>query len=91
VLHVLDTDTISALQRGNGSIVARRRALPTADVAVTVIYYQEQVAGWLTAVNRHGDGPQLVRVFANLQATIAFYSALRVLPYDAGSSPKASV
>ncbi len=77
--------SISALQRGNAGVVARRRAVPEADVVVTVVSYQEQIRGRLEMINRHAGGPRLVQAFANLQATATFYDAFTVLPYDAAA------
>ena len=85
MLYVLDTDTISALQRGNAGVVARRRAVPEADVVVTVVSYQEQIRGRLEVINRHAGGLRLVQAFANLQATATFYEVFTVLPYDAAA------
>ena len=88
-LHILTPQvegvwrSISALPRGNAGVGARRRAVPEADVALTIVSYQEQIRERLEVINRHAGGPRLVQAFANLQVTAAFYEVFTVLPYDA--------
>ena len=43
-LHVLDTDTLSLLQEGHATAVARVAACPPEDLAITVISVEEQLS-----------------------------------------------
>ncbi|MCB0138103.1 MAG: type II toxin-antitoxin system VapC family toxin [Caldilineaceae bacterium] len=79
---VLDTDHVSLLQRGNPAIVTRMQGIEPTDCAVTVITQLEQVQGRLAqihSIKQEADAPARFRL---LQATIAFYRDIIVLPYS---------
>ncbi len=80
--YVLDTDMISALERFNQDVLARVQALPRTDVFVTIVSYQEQTAGQLSALNRQLKPDALIVAYDELARTLQFYRDANVLPYD---------
>ena len=80
--YVLDTNIISALQRLNRDVLARIQILPPTDVFVTIVSYQEQTAGQLSALNRQLKSDALIVAYEELARTLLFYRAANVLPYD---------
>jgi len=82
-LWVLDTDTVSLIQRG--SEVLRQRLLTTLpeQIAVTAITLFEQLRGRLADVNRAREGTsQLLQAYRRLQETVLHYCNVTVLPFD---------
>lgn len=69
--YVLDTDTLSLLQRGNPVVGAhvRRRA---DEVATTIVSVEEQLSGWYALLRRAKTARQLVPVYQRMQDTIRF-------------------
>ena len=85
-LYILDTDHISLLQRGNAEVTAYLQQVILEQCAVTVISLAEQLQGRLSqfhSTRTEADVPHLLRL---LQATLAFYQGIPVLPYDEQSA-----
>lgn len=80
--YVLDTDTISALRRGNRGVLTRVMTVPTSDVFVTIVSLHEQIAGRLSVLNRPLQPPELVEAYERLSQMLDFYAAANILPYN---------
>lgn len=80
--YVLDTDVISALQRTHPLIIARLRTLPPSELFVTIISFEEQIAGRLNVLNKQLTGTQRIEAYLRLRQTLDFYAAANVLLYD---------
>ena len=80
--YVLDTDTISALERGDRGAVARKQIVPPSDVFVTIVSMQEQVAGRLSVLARPLTRAKLIEAYQRFSQVLDFYASAKVLPYD---------
>ncbi len=80
--YVLDTDTITALQQLDPSVLARVQALPRTDVFVTIVSYQEQMEGRLSTLNRQFRPIALIVAYERLAQTLFYYRIANVLAYD---------
>ncbi len=56
---LLDTDTISLLQHNHPKVLHNLSTHPDVDVFISVINVQEQLAGWLSAINQARTPPQI--------------------------------
>ena len=81
--YILDTDHVSLLQRGHPQVVANLARIELANRAVTVVTVAEQIQGRLAVIRRATVETAAASAFERLRETIAFYLAVRVLPYDA--------
>jgi predicted nucleic acid-binding protein len=55
--YILDTDTLSLLQRGHPKVLQQCRARPHADLAIMVISVEEQLTGRYTRSGKPGIQP----------------------------------
>lgn len=84
-MYLLDTDHISALQRGGES--ARRLALrlaedPSQEVAVTIVSYEEQTRGWLAYIARATTVQEQVAALRRLRQHLEDYCAVPLIDFD---------
>ena len=54
--YVLDTDTLSLLQRGNPVVGAHFSRYHADEVATTIVSVEEQLSGWYTLAEAGQDG-----------------------------------
>lgn len=80
--YVLDTDTITALQQLDPSVLARVQALPRTDIFVTIVSYQEQMEGRLGTLNRQFRPVPLIVAYEKLAQTLFYYKGASVLAHD---------
>ncbi|MFB1490216.1 MULTISPECIES: type II toxin-antitoxin system VapC family toxin [unclassified Thiocapsa] len=81
-LLVLDTDHLSLFQRGNTALLPHIRAIPPAQIAISIVSVEEMLQGRLAQVRRAGIGEDRIRAYAWLEKTLTFVRAFRVLPFD---------
>lgn len=86
IRYVLDTDTTSALQRGQPEVRRRLEALDRRTVASTIVTLFEQLRGRLAEVNRAGDEMRLRTALQRLLETQQYFCVNTVLPFDTGAS-----
>lgn len=83
---VLDTDHISELQdpdSARGSRLSQRLGgVGAVTIAVTIISYEEQMRGWLAAINKLPAGDRQVAAYDSLAEILAFYQRWRLLRFD---------
>ena len=85
-LQVLDTDTVSLIQRGREIVRRRIESVPPEQIAVTVITVAEQMRGRLADIHRAREGtPTLIYAYQRLRKTVDYYCNLTVLPFDAAA------
>jgi tRNA(fMet)-specific endonuclease VapC len=94
-LYVLDTDTLSLLQRGNQAICRQIAAHSNAEFAVSVISVEEQLSGWYTVIRQAktkakiavlgavcDPNTKIARAYTDLSACVESLAKLRVLPFN---------
>ena len=80
---------MSLLQRGGAEsqrIVARLRALPPDDVAVTVISFEEQTRGWLAHIAQQTATVNQVRAYDELKRLLQSYCFIAVVDFDSAAA-----
>jgi tRNA(fMet)-specific endonuclease VapC len=91
-VFVLDTDHLGIIQNRTepefSNLNGRMRQHRLGDFFVTIVSFQEQVAGWSLYIQRARDVRGLVRGYAMFQRVLADFAKLNVLPLtsDAGSA-----
>jgi len=82
VIYVLDTDHASLYQRGDAQVGERLRHLIPNEVAITIVSYEEQIAGRLAVARRAQTVDERVIAYRWLQLTLDFYCRMPVLPFN---------
>jgi tRNA(fMet)-specific endonuclease VapC len=86
--RVLDTDIVTYHQAGREAVLRRLRVVPPELIFTTVVTMREQLRGRLAAVDKAAEGAALVRAYAHLQHTVAYFHRVRVLPFDDAAAAK---
>ncbi|QEH38885.1 hypothetical protein OJF2_74950 [Aquisphaera giovannonii] len=85
-MFILDTDHVSLLERGEGReadrLKARLRGLDGADVAVTIISFEEQTRGWLAYLARARGLSRQGEAYARLTRLVENDRAIPLLDFD---------
>lgn len=82
---VLDTDTLSIVQRATGPAYGRLVSrLDAADdeVAVSIVSFEEQMRGWLAYIARAASSNQQIDGYAKLHALLDDFATRPVLDFD---------
>lgn len=80
-LYVLDTDTLSLLQRGHDAVQRKVAAVSWSDLATTIITVEEQLTGWTAALRKAKEAEDIARIYARFTATVEALSGLRILSF----------
>jgi tRNA(fMet)-specific endonuclease VapC len=82
---ILDTDVLTILQRdeskGKAAIRGRRSRMNPAEVATTIIAYEEQARGWMAYVAQARPGRADVAAYTKLMRHLEDYRTINVLPF----------
>jgi tRNA(fMet)-specific endonuclease VapC len=82
---ILDTDTLTHVQRRSGSeyerLAARLDEFPPEQICTTVVSFEEQLRGWLAYVAKARDDERLTRGYAKLLALLEDFSERPVLAF----------
>ena len=81
-LHVLDTDTLTLLAKGDAMVRARVAACRPDEIAIAVITVEEQLSGWYRLLRRAKDPAALARVYDELALAVKSLSALPILSFS---------
>jgi tRNA(fMet)-specific endonuclease VapC len=84
-LFVLDTDSLSLLQRGHPQVSQRCAAQQPGELAITVISLEEQISGWYRLLRQAKQPDDLARAYQNLIDTIQFLARLPILPFQSAA------
>jgi tRNA(fMet)-specific endonuclease VapC len=85
MIVLLDTDHFSILQyqdRFAPALQQRLDKLPSDDIRVCIVSFQEQARGWLSYINSARKPEQILRGFLHLQDLLRHYHAHQILPFD---------
>lgn len=63
-MYILDTDHTSLYQQGHSALGRRLQQLPPNQLAVTVITFEEQVAGRLAMIHKARNAQQRIQAYA---------------------------
>ncbi|MBD2164262.1 type II toxin-antitoxin system VapC family toxin [Calothrix membranacea FACHB-236] len=85
--YLLDTDHISFLQRRSGSeftrLIERMGQHSSADFALSIISFHEQVLGAHNFINRAQTNADMIRGYALLLVTLQGFATAPILSFDA--------
>ena len=85
-MFLLDTDHLGIVQRRSApehaNLMHRMRQHSLEDFFVSIVSFQEQVAGWSAYIRRARGLEELVRGYAMFQAILADFAGMNVLPFD---------
>ena len=80
--YLFDTDTLTLMEQGHGVVLQHIKNHPISDIAVCTISLQEQMLGFLAAVNRARDPAKLARAHDLLVTRLLpAWSRFSVLPF----------
>ena len=87
---VLDTDHLSAFERGSGGGTAfRARLLAASDEAVaTIISAEEQLRGWLARIHALRSVHDQIAAYTKLQQRLAFHAEWTLPPWTKGAADR---
>ncbi len=84
-MYLLDTDHLSVLERGGADaerLRQRLQAVPPAEVAATVVSYEEQTRGWLSYLAKARSLTDQVTAYSYLQRHLQVFCAIPLLAFD---------
>lgn len=84
-MHILDTNPISVLERrglDSVTLITYLSSLPSEDIYVTVISYEEQIRGWTAAIAASKSTSAQVLQYARLLTQLENYCNLSILPFN---------
>jgi len=90
---VLDTDHLSALQRGGPQarqLEARLLAATGEEIAITIVNVEEQLRGWLSEIHGKRNPHSLISAYYRLRSLILFFNAWPVLPFNEAAANELS-
>lgn len=89
-MFILDTDHLTFLEHGAsveaGRLRARLEGLKDADIAVTIVSFEEQTRGWLAYLARARGLTQQVEAYARLRRMVENYRIIPLLDFDAAAA-----
>jgi len=86
VPYVLDTNAIRAFLDRDIRVVARVSTIDPTTIFVTIVSFEEATRGQDATLNRQLNEVQLIRAYANLSRTLAYFASVNVLSYDADAA-----
>lgn len=81
-MYVFDIDHVSLYQQGNAQVGERLKNLARNQLAVTIVSYEEQVAGRLAVARRAQTVDARIEAYRWLQFTLDFYCRMPVLQFN---------
>lgn len=88
-MYFLDTDHLSVIERGGiiaQKLVSRLATVSLADIAVTIITYEEQTRGWLGYIAKANSLEDQIIAYRKLEKHIATFSRLQIIGFDNDSA-----
>lgn len=84
-MYLLDTDHLSVLERGGAEAARLRHRLQrvvAAEVAATVVSYEEQTRGWLSYIAKARSPEEQVTAYSYLQRHLQVFCTVPLIPLD---------
>lgn len=85
-MYLLDTDHLSALQRGGEAaqrLLTRLANARTSEIAATIVSYEEQTRGWLSCMAKARSKESEVAAYSQLKKHLENYCAIPLIDFDA--------
>jgi tRNA(fMet)-specific endonuclease VapC len=82
VIWILDTDTLSLLQRAHLLITKRVNTIGFEQLATTVITFEEQMYGRLNRIRRADSQDALILAYTQLKETLQDFKTFEVLEFN---------
>ncbi len=84
-MYLLDTDHVSVLERGGtlgAQLWMRLARIPTHEIAVTIVTYEEQTRGWLRYVARACTDTEQAQAYHYVQQHLTLFCRMPLVAYD---------
>ena len=81
-LFVLDSDTVSLLENGDPTVMARVASRPAAEISVAVIVVEEALSGWYSMIRKAKNPRQLAFAYDRLARKVSLLSGIRILGFS---------
>ncbi len=79
-LFILDTDTLSLLERGHVKVSERVLSQSPGEIAISVISVEEQLSGWYTLLRSVTSPQRLAHAYQRLAETVRFLGGFQIVP-----------
>jgi tRNA(fMet)-specific endonuclease VapC len=81
--YLLDTDTLSLIERGHQEVINNLMKHPPHTVFISIISVEEQLQGWNTLLRKANTDAKLVRAYDQFTRGFMVLQKLPVLPFSA--------
>lgn len=81
-LWVLDTDHITLFENQHPVVIQRILETDPDEITVTIITVEEQMKGWLNAIQQSSQSNRLIWGYKGLQDGLKFFQTITVLDFD---------
>jgi tRNA(fMet)-specific endonuclease VapC len=81
-LFALDSDTVSLLEKGHATVLARIASHPASEISVPVIVVEEALSGWYTMIRQAKTPRQLAIGYDELADAVSVLSGIRILRFS---------
>jgi tRNA(fMet)-specific endonuclease VapC len=84
-MYLLDTDHISLMDRGGAegrNIQARLDRVPADDIVASIVSFEEQMRGWMSAIARARMIERQIPFYRELERLLHYYSITPLLTFD---------
>jgi tRNA(fMet)-specific endonuclease VapC len=81
-LWVLDTDHITLFENQHPVVIKRVMETDPDEITVTIITVEEQMKGWLNAIQQSSQSNRLIWGYKGLQDGLKFFQTIQVLDFD---------
>ena len=80
-LFVIDTDILSLYYDGDPLVCRRIDAVPTTELAITIMTVDEQLTGWYTVTRQARRPDEIAHAYQRLADAVVRLARWRILPY----------
>lgn len=84
-MYIFDTDHLSVLDRGGVKaqrLLQRLASVPPAQVAASIISYEEQMRGWLSYIAKAKNIEQQVEAYKELKRQLTNYCSIPIVEFN---------